>query len=145
MVEGSTAGAADLIEHTVEDTASLLVLVESLIQKVPEIAAALRDAPAERVLQRRHRVLSRRVVLHERDEIARAGEADADDFRIGGAIDDVVDAADLEAAVERDHPGLAAVHEPPLRSRDDAALRGRIVANRHHALRALRINRRVSQ
>jgi hypothetical protein len=33
MVERAAAGAADLIEHAVEDLASLLVLVEALVEK----------------------------------------------------------------------------------------------------------------
>src|SRR6185503_9159780 len=75
--------------------------------------------------------------------IPRAGETTADDAWVAGAVDDVVDAARLEAAVERDHAGLAFVHEPPLRSRDDLAFRGRLVADGHHAFRALRIDGRV--
>src|SRR5206468_3634847 len=102
VVERSAAGAADLIEDALEHPPSLLVFVEALIKKMTQEASALRDAPAERVPQARHRVLRRRVVLHEADEIARAGEPAADDARVGAAIDDVVDAARLEAAVERD-------------------------------------------
>src|SRR5262245_17835477 len=108
-----------------------------------EIASALRHTPAERVLHTGHRVLGRRVVLEEREEIARAREAAADDARIGGAIHDIVDPPRLESAIEGDHAALAAIHEMPLRSRDDLALRGWLVAYGHHALGALRVDRRV--
>ena len=49
-------------------------------------------------------------MLEEADDVARAGEADADHARIAGAIDDVVDEAGLEAAVERDRAGPVKRH-----------------------------------
>src|SRR2546425_12580115 len=143
VIERSAARAADLIEDAVEHAPALFVLVEALIEKMSEKASALRHAPADRMFQPRHRVLGRRVVLEEADEIACARESHADDSRVGGAVDDVVDAAGLEAAVERDHARLALVYEVPLRSRDDRALCDWIVAHGHHALGALRIDWRV--
>src|SRR6516165_2159909 len=100
MVERPSSRAADLIEDAVEHLASLLVLVESLIQEMPQKASALRNAPPDRVAEAGHRILRRCVVLHEADEIARAREADADHSRIRAAVDHVVDAARLESTVE---------------------------------------------
>src|SRR5262245_22162975 len=57
VVEGSAPGSADLIEHTVEDAPALLVLIEALIEKMPQETAALRDAPAEGVAETRRWVL----------------------------------------------------------------------------------------
>ena len=51
MVERPASGAADLIEDAVEYFSSLLVLIEALIKKVAEKAAALRHAPGERRTQ----------------------------------------------------------------------------------------------
>src|SRR5207245_92462 len=48
VIERSASGPADLIEHAVEHFAPPLVGVESLIQKMPQEAAALRHAPADR-------------------------------------------------------------------------------------------------
>src|SRR4051794_33600387 len=115
MVERPAPGAAHLIEHPVEDAAALFVFVEPFVHKVTQETAALRHAPAKRELHAARGVLIGGVVLEEAHEVARAREAEADDFRIGGAIDDVVDASGLEAAVERD--GLI-VDEAPPRSRD---------------------------
>ena len=140
MVERSASGAAHLIEDAVEHLAPLLVLVEALIEEVPQKTAALRDAPADGVTEARHRVVRGRVVLHEADQIARAGQADADHPGIGAAIDNVVDAAGLEAAVEGDG---AAVDEVPARARDDLTLRGRIVAHRHRVVGTVRIQHRI--
>ena len=140
MVERSASGAADLVEDAVEHLAPLLVLVEALIQEVAQEAPALGDAPSDREADAQHRILRGRVVLQEADEIASAGEADPDDARIGAAIDHVVDAARLESAVERDR---AAVDEVPARSRDNLAPGGRIVADRHDVLGAVRVDRRI--
>ena len=112
VIERAAARAADLIEHAVEHLASLLVLVEPLVEEMPEEPSALRHAPADRVAKARRRIVRRRVVLQEADQIARAGQAAAEHARVGGAIDDVVDAAGLEAAVERHGP---AVDEAPAR------------------------------
>ena len=107
---------------------------------MPEEAPALRDAPADGEPDAARRVRVARVVLDEAHEIARPRQPEADDARVGGAVDDVVDAAGLEAAVERDG---AAVDEAPARSRDHLALRRRLVAHRHHVIRAVRIEHRI--
>src|SRR5262245_18037269 len=44
MIEGSATRAANLIEHAVEHATALLVLVEALIEKMPQITSALRHA-----------------------------------------------------------------------------------------------------
>src|SRR5436309_2269044 len=82
--------AADLIEHAVEHAPPLLVLVEALIQEVPEEAPALRDAPADGEPDAARRVRVARVVLDEAHEIAGPRQPEADDARVGGAVDDVV-------------------------------------------------------
>ena len=129
VVETSASRAPDLIEDAVEHRAPLLVFVEALIQKVAQVAPALRHAPRQRARDGRRRILRRPVVLD-----------DADDFRIGRAVDDVVDAAGLEAAVERDG---ASVGEAPARSRNHLALRDRLVAHGHHVLDGVRVEHRV--
>src|SRR5205814_599774 len=137
MVERPASGAADLIEDAVEYFSSLLVLIEALIQEVAEKAAALRHAPGGGGAQARRRVAGRRVVFHEAHEIARAGQPETDDARVGAAVDDVVDAAGLEAAVERDR---AALDKAPLRARNQLASDGRILPHGHHVLGAVGID-----
>src|SRR6478672_10004933 len=102
MVEGAASRAAHLIEHAVEDLPALLVFVEPLIEKMTEVAAALRHAPADRVAQPRRRVVRGRVVLQETDQIARPRQAETEHARIRRPIDDVVNAPGLEPAIERD-------------------------------------------
>ena len=133
VVERPAARAADLIEDPVEDASALFVLVEALIQEVTQETAALRHAPAERRRDSGSRIRGRGFVFDEAHEIAGAGESASDNARIGGPIDDVVNAAWFEAAVERDGP---CVHETPARSRDRLRGADRIVAHRHHVRHA---------
>ena len=59
------------------------------------------------------------VMLQKADQIARPGKAGAHHARIAGAVDHVIDAAHLEAAIQR-NTGIA--HKMPFRPRDDCGL-----------------------
>ena len=137
VIERSAAGAADLIEDAVEDTAAALVLVESLIEEMAQEPPGLRDAPAHRPAQPRRGIAIALGVLQEADEIARAGEADANDTRARGPVDDVVDAAGLEAALERDR---LLIDELPFLARDQRRRIEAAIAHRHPVLSAQRID-----
>ena len=113
VVEGAAPGARHLDEDAVEDAPPLLVLVHALVQEVAEEAAALGDAVAEGEGDAGQGVGRSGLVLEEADEVAGGGEAAAHHARVAAAVDDLVDPARLEAAVERD-PLLA--HEPPARA-----------------------------
>jgi len=86
---------------------------------------------------------ARAIVLHEADEIARAGQTEPDDAGVRAAIDDVVDAARLEAAVEGDGTRRCAVNEAPARSRNQLTLCNRVVTHGHDVLGAVGIDWRV--
>src|SRR5207245_5284290 len=91
VIERSATRAADLIEDAVEHAPALLVFVESLVEEMPQKAAALRDAPRDCDMNTGDRICGRRVVFQEADEVARAGEPASDNARVAGAIDDIID------------------------------------------------------
>src|SRR5687768_5952607 len=103
MVEGAAAGAADLIEDPVEYLAAAFVFIEAFVDEVAEEAAGLRHAPADGIRDARRRIALRcGRVLEEADDVARAGQANTDDARIAGAINDVVDQSGFETAIGSD-------------------------------------------
>ena len=106
VIERPAAGAAHLIEHAVEHLAALLVFVEALVDEVAQEPAGLRHAPADSDAECRARdcprVVSCLKKLTRSRVPARPQPTTRGSWR---AIDDVVDAAGLEAAVERDGAG----------------------------------------
>ena len=116
VVERAAAGAADLVEHTIKHDASSFVFVEALVDEVAQEAAGLRDTPADGACDARQRItFGGAGVLEEADDVAGAGETNANHARVAGAVDHVVDQPRLEATVERDRSGAG---EAPGAARD---------------------------
>ena len=101
VVEAAAACTGDVREHAIESDAAIFIGIESLIEKIAQEAAILRDAFAEHTRRRRDGV---RRVLCIRGEVAYGGEAESGNDRIGDHVDIFVNAAGLEAAVEMDGP-----------------------------------------
>ncbi len=122
VVEVAAAGAGDVGPEAVEDDAAALVGVEAFIEEVAEEAAALADAVADGAMEGGGGIAERggrAAVFEEGDEIANGGGAEANDGRVGGGVEDLVDEAGFEAALEGD--GGAVGGEAPAVARDEAA------------------------
>ena len=155
------AGAGDMGEQAVEHAAALGVGVEAVVDIVANGAPGLRAAPAIGFFNRSQQGVSGFRVAQKRDEIAHRGMAEAEHQRGGAGVDQFVDPAGGEAAVDvemraRGHQsGVGALHvqtdaafeagEAPIRARHDLARRmgvlpacQRRLLSRHHFVAARR-------
>src|SRR5206468_11629370 len=128
--------AAELIEDTTERAPTMHVCVEHMTEKMTDEPPAVRNATAEHHRDPGDRILRGSVVFDEADQIPRSRQTAADHARIGRAVDDVVDATRLEAAVERDG---ALIDEPPAGSRNRLSRTRGIIAHGHHVVGTGRI------
>ena len=98
-VEVDPRGAGDVRHHGIEHLAVALVGIEALIEKIAEESAALRGAERVGVFRRGDRVGR---VLEPRRGIPHGDESQTGNRRIRGGVRQLVGAARLEPALERD-------------------------------------------
>ena len=149
-VEAAAGAARDMGEHAVEHAAVAFVLVEALVEKRPQHAAALRDAEGERAIERAgaHAELRRALVLEASDGVANRRQSQARQRRISRRVDDLVNAFRREAAGQVDTRGVrhdvaAAVEarELPVAARNRLPRTERLVADRQ----GMRVAREVGR
>src|SRR5262245_3543798 len=133
MIEAAVAAARDMRVDGVEDLPVRFVGVETLIDEVAKVAAGLRNAESQSAFDRGHVVT---LVFEIRRQVARRRKAQPHDRRGLRAIDDLVNLARLETALEIDvcriGNGLSVdeAREPPFAARDHTPLAKRGVADR---------------
>src|SRR5258708_12222783 len=124
VVETPAASTGYVCKHTIESDAPIFVGIETLIKKIAQEAAILRDAFAKHTGRGRDRVGR---VLHIRGEVTHGGETEPGNDRIGDPIDVLINQATQESSVQMDapvaryqltldHPSelpLAPPHRPP--------------------------------
>ena len=138
VVEVTAAGAGDVDQQAIENLAAFFVGVETFVNQVAKEAAALGNAEAESLPHRGDRF---GIVLEVGNKIAHRGQTGAHQGRVGGGVDDFVDLARLEAALEADG-GVAG--EAPGRARQEAAGRVDVVALGELVRRAFRIGHAIA-
>ena len=115
------AGAGDMAEHAVEDAPPGAVRVHAELEEMAQKAAALRYPEAERMIDgpafRQHRVAVG-LETQERDEVAYAGEADAEHFGLCRLIPQLINPERLEFASFRQEADRARVDEFPFAAWD---------------------------
>src|SRR2546423_10572622 len=94
MIEAAAPGTSSVHEKTVERDTTALIGVESLVQIVADEPAGLGNPVADSITDARD---GRRVVLEVRHHVAHRREPSPDDYRILGAVDDLVDLPRLES------------------------------------------------
>src|SRR5690242_16466379 len=99
MVKRPAAGAADFVEYAIEHNPALFVFVEPFIEKVPQEAAALGNAPAISEPDALQRIRVTRSMFEKADQVASPGQTASEDTRVTRTIDNVVDAAHFEASL----------------------------------------------
>ena len=142
LVELAAAGAGDVRHHAVEDRAPRLVLVQAEVEEVAEEPPGLRHAQDVGALElgRAGVALGGGREAEPGGRVAHGDEAEADEGRLLGAVDQLVDLPGLEAAVEA-HVGR--VGEPPRRARDRGGGSAGVLANRQAGRRVVEIGRGV--
>ena len=129
QIEAAAAGAGHVRHDAVEHLAAPLVFVEPIVQVRPQEAPALRHAERNRALDRPRRNRQRigRRVFQVRDHVAHGRGTHAHDGRILRFVNDFVDLAGLEAAVEiharqvGHDLSIRETRELPVAPRDEAA------------------------
>ena len=126
IVEAALAAARDVNERAVEHRQAGLVHMQAAPQHGLDQAARLRDAEDQRLLRRR--CSRQRIAPQVGHEIADARHPERDDGRIARGVDELIDPAGLEAAVEPDLGRRRATtrrHEGPCGARDRPSARRR--------------------
>ena len=136
MIEEPQTSTRDVRNHSVEDLPPRLVRVEAVVQKLPQTTSRLRHAKAVDefgcrlfCLGGEQRILGRRLVFQERQQIANAGQAESLHDRTLSLVDDFIDVPRLQSAGDddvnvRQLSPFAVVFDPafleaPLTARDD--------------------------
>src|SRR5437867_11009537 len=101
MIEAAAAATRYMRHHAVENLASLLVLIEAVVQEGAQEAPALRHAESIGALEVAALIAQHgdvvAAVFQERDHVAHRRGAESDYSRIFGRVHQLVDATRLEA------------------------------------------------
>ena len=133
-------------QHAIESHPAVLIRIKSLVEKVAQEAAVLRDAFAIHALRRSHRIGR---MLGVGREVANGGEASAGHNRIGNDIDVLVNPAGLKAAIEMNvsiagrELAVHHVRELPLSAWNHGTLGVARITNSKHIARIVRRGDRV--
>ena len=142
LVELAAPGARDVRDHPVEDLPGGLVLVQAEIEQVTQEPAGLRHPDDVGVVELAGTRVAggRRARAKPRGGIAYREEPEADERRILGPVDQLVDLPGLESAGERD---VRRVGEPPRRPRDRHRRRAGVLADGEPRRRIAEVGRRL--
>ena len=147
----ATLAARDVDEHPVKDHALLLVLVEAEIEKLAQIAPALRRTEGIGVIDISGAgiALSRRAVTQKRDDVARRQQPEPDHRGAGCRVDHMVELARDEPRREvdmrrvRHNPPSVDPGERPLITGDHLRRRAFVVAHQQNGIGVAEIAARI--
>ena len=155
VVRRDRVSSRDVRAHAVEDHPAGLVGVEAPVQEALQVATALRVATPEGESDRAaHRVLGRVVVLQERDQVTRRGEAEGEHDRVLGREDEFERCALIVRRQERmgaidAHGGVVEIRPGVGRNGDAVDQRPadelRVVVHHHVSLALVQCRRVIRQ
>ncbi len=96
VIEAAAARAADANDHAVEDRAARFVDVEAFVEQMAQEATRLRGAVGDAALHRKRAVLG---VERVGGEVPQGREAESDERRILGDVDELVDRSPLRTRI----------------------------------------------